>query len=203
MGGYRSGRRISGMLLCLWVAVMASGCGGADDRPEPPSKPAPEPASPSDPAEDPTSGAPATATASASCTHEQQHEVEYPEEWHEHECRYFDPEPITVEEGTDATPAVIALAVEQRSPEAVLDEFTQARYGRLLSRGEFSMNGQTTWSAEVEASGAGLHPKGMRLFVAAVELDKGTTIVARVFELPGRDYEQAKPVAEAMVASAS
>lgn len=126
--------------------------------------------------------------------------VGYPDEWHTNPgdvaepCAFFHPEPFEVPEATE--PAGIAISIG-RDPVAFDDVAGEDLATRILERERVSIDGRRAVRREIEATGEGLHPAGVRGYQYLVDLD-GETIIMSTYEVDGLDYARNRAVLDAI-----
>ena len=143
------------------------------------------------------------ARAWATCVSEAEgYRIDHPAEWSTNDgdvmppCSLFDPDPIEVPEQTQIpTDIAVAVTVEPVSAPAGggLGE-------RVLSERDTTVDGRAATRVEVEATGEGLFPAGLRTTRWSIDAGDGR-IVARTHDEGSLAYEEKQDVLDEMVAS--
>lgn len=188
------------LLLAVLLALVGCAPGGDDvDTPEPTPTSAPE---------TPPSGETPDQNW-ATCTNPQDgYTIDYPADWATNEepidhvapCSLFDPDPAQLRTEGMELPTDIAVSVFLEA--APFEDVTRGAASGVdeLSRSEQTVDGRAAVRRELEATGEGLYPQGLRLTVWAIDLD-GTTLVAQTFDAGEPEYETAQQVLDDMVAT--
>ena len=189
-------------VLLLAVLLALVGCAPGEDDPD---TPAPTP-----------TGSPETPTSEeapdaewATCTNpEDGYTIEYPADWATNEepidhvapCSLFDPDPAQLRTEGMELPTDIAVSVFLEA--APFEDVTGGAGSGVdeLSRSQQTVDGRDAVRRELEATGEGLYPQGLRLTIWAIDLG-GTTLVAQTFDEGNPDYETAQQVLDDMVAT--
>lgn len=138
---------------------------------------------------------------------EQGYRVSYPGPWHvndgEHlpSCTVLDPDPVEVEPGRDLP---TDLAVTIRREDVPFEEVTQLDSGveRKISAEDVKVAERDARMLEVEATGAGLYPEGLRTHRYYVDWGSDT-LVAETHDAGGMEfpYEERRDLLDAMMDS--
>ncbi|NGM16257.1 hypothetical protein [Verrucosispora sioxanthis] len=150
----------------------------------------------------PTTGT-APAPGLAECSNDQVgYAVQYPSDWHTNSgdvvaaCSYFDPEPISVGEGTEPAVAIVLRATETgyrtaSSPDA---------FGEVRSRDSGMVDGREAVAVVAEATGEGLLDEGTLGYDWVVNIADGS-FIATTHDTPGRDFSRNSKVLDQIIAS--
>lgn len=138
---------------------------------------------------------------------EQGYVVSYPEPWHvndgEHlpSCTVFDPDPVEIEGGRDLP---TDLAVTIRREDVPFGEVTEldSDAEREISAEDVKVAERDARMLEVEATGAGLYPEGLRTHRYYVDWGSDT-LVAETHDAEGMEfaYEERRDLLDAMMDS--
>jgi hypothetical protein len=130
--------------------------------------------------------------------------VEHPADWRTNSgdvlptCTLFDPEPISVERGTEIPLDVAVSITVERVP---AERIVEGDDGEVLDEREATVAGRSATRIEAEASGDLLHPEGTLTTRWVVPIDGSRSILARTHDIGDVDYERKQDVLDAMVRS--
>lgn len=109
----------------------------------------------------------------------------------------FDPEPFTVEEGTDERFAAITIHVERVGYSRIVDSIDPAT---VRSRSDIEIDGRDAVRIERTSSDDVIIPPGTDITSYFIDLgDSDGTLVADTLDLSSIDYERARDVLDQMV----
>lgn len=130
--------------------------------------------------------------------------VRYPEGWMTNsgetanQCRYFDPEELTIPERAETFDEAISLRRDSLPYDQVTDsdDITQS----VLSRRTLTIDGRQATVTEAETTGRGILPAGIRSYTYVVDLGD-SIFVGSTYDTDGQSYQRNKQVLDLMVGS--
>lgn len=139
----------------------------------------------------------------AACTNDQAgYTIEYPSTWHTNSgevtapCTLFDPEPIEVEEGTEASTVITLNASDTDFRDASADD----AFGDVRSRDSAVIDDREAVAVVAEATGQALLDEGTLSYTWVVNMQDGS-LVASTHDMAGRDFRADSDVLDEMISS--
>jgi len=155
-------------------------------------------------------GDPATSLPSGtvSCVAaEQGYELRYPENWFKNDggvdepCRFFHPEPFTVEAGTEVAGIAVSARLYPVSSEQVTPPPGGSPEARTLERRATTIDSRAAVRVVTLATGSALRPEGTRAVTWFVDASDGTFVAITSDAASAGRYEDNVEVLDAMVQS--
>lgn len=183
--------------------LVLAGCPADDGEPTPEETPVAD-ATPGDP--DAAATPDGDVELTQSCESELGYSIDYPEGWNTNEgttvpdCTLFDPQTITVEEGTQL-PIDIAVSIrlEPVEAETILEADETVEQ---TAREETEVAQRPAWIVETVATGSGLLPEGTASYRYVIDLDAETLIV-ETYDEGAMDFEEKRDLLDEMVRTMS
>ncbi|MDG4832077.1 hypothetical protein O7627_22610 [Solwaraspora sp. WMMD1047] len=139
----------------------------------------------------------------AECTNDEVGYVaRYPADWHTNPgdvvqtCSYFDPEPISVTEGTEPDVAVVLRSTDV----GYRTTSSSDAFGEVRSRDSAMVDGREAVAVVDEATGEGLLDEGTLAYTWVVDIADGS-FLATTHDAPGRDFSRNSRVVDQIMAN--
>jgi hypothetical protein len=122
--------------------------------------------------------------------------VTYPAAWFAYagdatwKCLLFDPDPITVPPDSELPEVAVAvLPIPERTFAQAVSEYEDARYWTIVRSGDTTVDGKPARAYELDTTGEGFYPKGIREYVIVVDRGERGYLVIETVGQPGADFE--------------
>lgn len=173
--------------------------------PTAPSTPASTPESSPEPTPAPTPEPAGSWPPAASCRNDDAGlTVVYPAAWYAYagdarwKCLLFDPDPITVTPDSELPEVAVEILPLEETFATVVAEVENATYWTPVRAGETTIDGRPARVFEVESTGEGFFPAGLRRYEFVVDRgDRGTLVIETIGE-PGPAYEADRAMVDLM-----
>jgi len=138
---------------------------------------------------------------------EQGYELRYPENWFKNDagiaepCRFFHPEPFTVEAGTEVAGIAVSARLHPASSEQVTPPPGGSPAARTVERRPTTIDGRAAVRVVTLAAGSALRPEGTRAVTWFVDASNGTFVATTSEAASAGRYEDHVEVLDAMVQS--